>query len=76
MDHTKILNAYLCRLTRADLENILEHDKKGWQEMLNGNRNSQAQAQAGFYAAVANAISNLSRHDLEIIERAIDGVTA
>jgi hypothetical protein len=76
MDHTKILNAYLCRLTTADLENILKHDKKGWQEMLNGNRNSQAQAQAGFYAAVVNAVNNLSRHDLELIERAIEGITA
>ena len=75
MDHAKILNAYLSRLTRADLENILEHDKKCWQEMLNGNRNSQSQAQAGFYAAVCNAVNNMSKSDQKIVERAIDGVT-
>ena len=44
--------------------------------MLNGNRNSQSQAQAGFYAAVCNAVNNMSKSDQEIVERAIGGVTA
>lgn len=76
MDHTRILNAYLSRLTTADLQNILKHENRRLHEMLNGNRNSQLQAQSGFYAAVANAVNNLSKHDLELIERAIEGVTA
>jgi len=76
MDHTKILNAYLSRLTTADLENILKHDKQCLAAMLNGNNRAQLDAQAGFYAAVANAINNLSKHDLELIERTIEGVTA
>jgi hypothetical protein len=76
VDHTNILNAYLSRLTTADLENILKHENRRLQEMLNGNRNSQAQAQAGFYAAVANAVNNLSKHDLELIEGVIERVTA
>ncbi len=76
MDHTKILNAYLSRLTTADLENILKHDKQCLAAMLNGNNRAQLDAQAGFYAAVANAVNNLSKHDLKLIESVIERVTA
>ena len=76
MDHTKILNAYLSRLTTADLENILKHDRKCLEQMLNGNNSAQLVAQAGFYAAVANAVNNMAAYDIELIERAIEGVTA
>ena len=71
MDHTKILNAYLSRLTTADLENILKHDRKCLEQMLNGNNSAQLDAQAGFYAAVANAVNNMAAYDIALIERAI-----
>jgi hypothetical protein len=76
MDHTKILNAYLARITRSDWENLFQKDHKCLEQQLNGNMTGQIEAQAGFYAAVANAINNLSKHDLELIERTIEGVTA
>tara|TARA_R110000868_G_scaffold9879_2_gene48579 strand:- start:12 stop:242 length:231 start_codon:yes stop_codon:yes gene_type:complete len=76
MDHTKILNAYLSRLTTVDLENILKHDKQCLAAMLNGNNSAQLDAQAGFYAAVANAVNNMAAYDIALIERAIEGVTA
>jgi hypothetical protein len=76
MDHAKILNAYLARITRADWENLLKQDHKCLEQQLNGNMTGQLEAQAAFYAAVANAINNLSKHDLELIEHAIEGATA
>ena len=72
MDHIQILNAYLSRIHLGHLENIKKHDQKCWHEMLNGNRNSQAAAQAGFYAAVCEAVKCLSKHDIEVIERIVE----
>ena len=76
MDHNRILNAYLSRLTTADLENIVKHDRLCLAQMLNGNNNAQLDAQAGFYAAICQAIANFNKHDLELIENAILEVTA
>ena len=76
MDHAKILNAYLSRISRGDWENLFKLDHKCLEQQLNGNMTGQIEAQAGFYAGVDNAIKNLSKHDLELIERAIKGVTA
>ena len=73
MDHAKILNAYLSRITRADWENMLKQDHKCLEQQLNGNMSGQIEAQAGFYAAVCNAISNLSKHDQELISKIVAG---
>jgi hypothetical protein len=72
MDHTKLLHGYLASITRADLENILKHDQECLQQMLNGNNSAQLQAQAGFYAAVDNAIKNLPQHSLIWINKIIE----
>lgn len=69
IDHAAILNAYLSRLTRADLQNILESKNAWTSATLNGNANAQLSAQSGFYGAVANAVNNLIEHDVELIER-------
>jgi len=71
IDHAVILNAYLSRLTHADIENLLMHDKKRVHAMLNLGNTGQAQAQAGFYAAVCNAVNNLLKHDVMLIENVI-----
>ena len=72
MDHTKLLHGYLSSITRADLENILKHDQKCLQQMLNGNNSAQLNAQAGLYAAVDNAIKNLPQHSLIYINNIIN----
>jgi hypothetical protein len=72
MDHTKLLHGYLASITRADLENILKHDQECLQQMLNGNNAAQLDAQAGFYAAVDNAIKNLPQHSLSWINKIIE----
>ena len=72
MDHTKLLHGYLASITRADLENILKHDKQCLAAMLNGNNAAQLDAQAGLYAAVDNAIKNLPQHSLSWINKIIE----
>jgi len=76
MDHTKLLHRYLVSITRADLENILKHDQKCLEQMLNGNNAAQLDAQAGLYAAVDNAIKNLPQHSLIYINKIIDSEIA
>ena len=71
IDHAAILNAYLIRLTGADLENIVKHEKQWTHAMLNQGLHAQIQCQAGFYAAVCNAVNNLLKHDVELIENVI-----
>jgi len=71
IDHAAILNAYLIRLTRADLEHILKQENLWTHAMLNQGLHAQIQCQAGFYAAVANAVNNLIKHDVELIENVI-----
>ena len=72
MDHTKLLHGYLASITRADLDNIMKHDQKCLEQMLNGNNSAQLQAQTGFYAAVDNAIKNLPQHSLIWINKIIE----
>jgi len=69
IDHADILNAYLSRLTDSDMEHILKQEKAWLHAALNGNNAAQTGAQAGFYAAVCNAVNNLTRHDIELIEK-------
>ena len=76
IDHAHILNAYLIRLTRADLENILHQEKQWTHAMLNQGLHAQIQCQAGFYGAVANAVNNLLKNDVALIEKVLTSEVA
>jgi len=71
IDHAAILFAYLSRITRADIENILEREGVWLHAAMNLGNSAQASAQAGMYAAVANAVNNLIKHDVELIEHEV-----
>jgi len=71
IDHAAILFAYLSRITHADIENILERDKVCLHAAMNLGNSAQLSAQAGMYAAVANAVNNLIKHDVELIEHEV-----
>jgi hypothetical protein len=71
IDHAAILFAYLSRITRADMENILERDKVCLHAAMNLGNSAQSSARAGMYGAVANAVNNLIKHDVELIEHHI-----
>ena len=76
IDHARILNAYLSRMTLADLENITQASNRWTHAAMNYSSSQQLQAQAGFYAAVCNSINNLIAHDISHVELVIDEETA
>ena len=79
IDHARILNAYLARMTLADLENVMQASKC-WTYVAmnysNSRQNDLLQAKAGFYAAVCNSVNNLMAHDINYVELVIDEETA
>ena len=72
MDHSRLLHAYLSRLTSADIENIFKHDRECLQHQLNGNNSAQLQAQASFYASVCQAVGNIGKYDKELIKTIVE----
>jgi len=72
IDHTRILNAYLSRLTLADIDAIQAANRAWIQAAMNQGNSAQLQCQAGFYATVANAVNNLIHSDIGRIEQVID----
>jgi hypothetical protein len=71
IDHARILNAYLARLTSADIEAINDANRQWANAYLHGNNAEQMKCHAGFYAIVANAVNNLIRSDIGTIEQVI-----
>lgn len=75
IDHARILNAYLSRMTLADIDNISAANKRWTYAAMNCSSSEQLKAQAGFYAAVCNSVNNLIAHDVQNIEFVIDEET-
>jgi hypothetical protein len=72
IDHARILHAYLARMTLSDMENIFNANKEWTHAALNYGNNAQDKARAKFYAALANAVNNLMKHDIGTIEQVIN----
>ena len=72
IDHARILNAYLSRMTLADMQNLMQAKERWTHAAMNYSNSQQLQAQAGFYAAVCNSVNNLIAHDLHNIEIVIE----
>jgi len=72
IDHARILNAYLARMTLSDIDAIQSANQIWAQAAMNQNNLSLFQCRAGFYAAVSNAVNNLIRHDIDYIEQVIN----
>jgi len=68
IDHKRILNAYLSRLSTQQLENILNADKQCWYAQANYGNSAQLEAQVNFYDVVCKAVDSLIEHDVSIIE--------
>ena len=62
-EHTRILKAYLDRLTLADLDFIYQASRKTYEQQLNGNANSQEDADFKLYAAIMDGLGNMLTHD-------------
>ena len=72
IDHARILNAYLSRITKAQLEHILIAENKWLDSAMNQNNSAQLDAQAGFYAVISNAVNCMIEHDIINVERVIN----
>jgi hypothetical protein len=68
IDHKRILNAYLSRLSTKQLENILNADIQCLHAQANDGNSAQLEAQVNFYDVVCKAVDSLIEHDLSIVE--------
>ena len=68
IDHARILNAYLSRITAAQLEHILYAERRWVETSLNQGQVAQLNAQAQFYKTVSNAVDSIFTHDLINVE--------
>ena len=73
-EHTRILKAYLDRLTLADLELIYQASRKTYEQQLNGNANSQEDADFKLYVAIMDGLGNMLTHDRHNITAAIHSI--
>ena len=71
IDHARILNAYLSRLTLADMNAVYNANQAWVYAAMNDSHSSLMQCRSGFYTAVSNAVSNLIQHDIGYIEQVI-----
>jgi hypothetical protein len=73
-EHARILSAYLSRLTRKDLERILEADAKCWKASQNGGTSEQMRVQAQFNGVVLEAMGNMLWHDRQNITNIVNKI--
>lgn len=66
-EHTRILKAYIDRMTIADLDRICEANRSAWNQAMNGNANSQREAYTALYSEIMNTLENLVGRDLDNI---------
>lgn len=71
--HTKILQAYINRLSPGALKEILFTQTKAYTASQNYGANEQAKVQAEADKAIAGAFADMITLDLELIDGVIDG---
>ena len=69
--HIALFHLYASRLTLGDLENLWKRQTECIRQQLNGNNTGQLEADNAFYAAVCNAVNNISEYDLNLISDSI-----
>ena len=72
IDHTRILHAYLARLSNKDLQAILKANDDCWDAQLNYGNSGQLKAQADFYTVVSKAVDSMLEHDLDYVVKVIN----
>ena len=73
---TKVSNIQEKIIDKFKNVDILMLNAEPQSAQFNAYNRAQLDAQAGFYAAVANAVNNMAAYDIALIERAIESVTA
>lgn len=69
LQHAKVLNAYLSRLTPEALDEICKTQKAAWHASLNLGASSQNETQKDAEKSIQSALEPLIDHDKEIIHR-------
>lgn len=66
--HALVLNAYLSRLTLADIENVLKAQNQAWHNSLNYGLSAQVESQKKACMAIYLALSAMLDSDKKLIE--------
>jgi hypothetical protein len=70
--HTRILNAYISRLTLNDINNIKEAIEKATYAQMHLNNNAQQMEQNNIHNTTCEIIHNMLQHDKNIIAQIIN----
>lgn len=73
-EHTRILKAYIDRLTIAELETITRAVGKCWHESFNGNQGSQEDADLKLYSAIMDSLGSMQTHDRDSISAVVSKI--
>lgn len=73
--HARILNAYLSRLSLADIEDIFRTQKEAWHASINLSLSSQIKMQETAAIAITTAMEKMIEHDKDNIQRIIKEAT-
>ena len=71
MNHARILEAYLARISDKHLKLIVEAANSCAHAQLNYGNLEQLKQQTKRYKAIADAVNDLIQHDLHIIEKIV-----
>ena len=70
-EHTRILKAYIDRMTIADLDRICEANRSAWNQAMNGNANSQLDASTKLFAVIMEGLESMTSYDRNNLTAAI-----
>lgn len=73
-DHAKIFQSYIDKMSIKELKDILYHHDSCYQEFLNGNANSQKNADVLLYGAILTVFERMLNVDKKGIESTIDRI--
>lgn len=71
-DHAKIFKYYIDRMSPKELKDVLYHHESCYQEFLNGNANSQKNANIVLYATILNIFERMLSADKKGIDSIIE----
>lgn len=71
-DHAKIFKSYIDRMSLKELKDVLYHHESCHQEFLNGNANSQKNADIVLYAAILHIFERMLSADKKGIDSILE----
>ena len=72
--HTKILSAYLNRMTLADLRKITAQIESCWNSAMNHGNSKQREERVKLDSIIESAVLRMTDHDLSIVSDVVSEV--